>query len=295
MIGKIFLQPVMKRSRNLKSLNSSCHLEMEHAVLKDIFGRLTSSVTELDELFQRLDRLENCFFFVSHQDSHRPRYVHVSHSVEALTGYPVKSFLKENGPGFVYSIIPPDYRKILLDHDAHLAIRLRNQTSHSMKPLLLEVDAALRHRDSHVMNARLMAVTLELTEKLSPLLAVNVWQIVDSMSDDEYLTSKLSVEQLLTQIYRCFQSYCPYKNKLHFDEGQPVHLSYPFYGYEELSKREYLVLKLIADGLSSHEIADKLSMSFHTAESHRKNLLQKFQAHNSAELVKKATKVFWLE
>lgn len=43
----------------------------------------------------------------------------------------------------------------------------------------------------------------------------------------------------------------------------------------ELSERETDVLVLVAKGLSSKEIADKLSISVHTVNSHRKNITHK--------------------
>lgn len=53
-----------------------------------------------------------------------------------------------------------------------------------------------------------------------------------------------------------------------------------------ITKRESEILKLIADGLTNQEIADKLFISIFTVDSHRKNLLLKFNAKNTATLVK---------
>ena len=61
-----------------------------------------------------------------------------------------------------------------------------------------------------------------------------------------------------------------------------------------ISRREKEVLQLIATGLSTKEIADQLFISNTTVISHRKNLLQKFTAKNTAELINKASKHFWL-
>ncbi|GAA4276763.1 response regulator transcription factor [Aquimarina mytili] len=61
-----------------------------------------------------------------------------------------------------------------------------------------------------------------------------------------------------------------------------------------ISSREEEVLKLIADGFSSKEIAEKLFISNHTAISHRKHLIQKFRVKNTAQLIKKASKVLEL-
>ncbi|NJN26157.1 MAG: hypothetical protein HC819_09360 [Cyclobacteriaceae bacterium] len=65
-------------------------------------------------------------------------------------------------------------------------------------------------------------------------------------------------------------------------------------GIEEISHREHEVLQLIATGLSSKEIANRLFISNHTAISHRKNLIEKFNVKNTAELIKEASKVVWL-
>jgi DNA-binding NarL/FixJ family response regulator len=56
----------------------------------------------------------------------------------------------------------------------------------------------------------------------------------------------------------------------------------------ELSKREIEVLKLIAEGFTNAEIADKLFTSKRTIESHRQKLIEKTQAKNTAALIKYA-------
>ena len=55
-----------------------------------------------------------------------------------------------------------------------------------------------------------------------------------------------------------------------------------------LTRREKEVLKLIADGLTNTDIADRLFLSTSTVVTHRKNLLLKIGAHNSAGMVKLA-------
>ncbi len=53
-----------------------------------------------------------------------------------------------------------------------------------------------------------------------------------------------------------------------------------------LTRREKEVLQLIAEGLTNQEIADRLFVSVSTVDTHRKNLLQKLAAKNTAALVK---------
>lgn len=56
--------------------------------------------------------------------------------------------------------------------------------------------------------------------------------------------------------------------------------------FPKLSEREKEILNLICMEHSSHEIADKLFISFHTVESHRANLMQKAGVKNTAGLVR---------
>lgn len=55
-----------------------------------------------------------------------------------------------------------------------------------------------------------------------------------------------------------------------------------------ITRREKEVLALIADGLTNSEIAGKLFISSTTVDTHRKNLLAKFESKNVASLVKMA-------
>ena len=57
-----------------------------------------------------------------------------------------------------------------------------------------------------------------------------------------------------------------------------------------LTKREKEILKLIAEGHSSQEIADQLFISLRTVETHRLNINQKLDVKNTAGLVKEAIK-----
>jgi DNA-binding NarL/FixJ family response regulator len=56
-----------------------------------------------------------------------------------------------------------------------------------------------------------------------------------------------------------------------------------------ITRRESGVLKLLAEGFTNLEIADKLFISPLTVDSHRKNLIVKLQARNTASLIKIAS------
>lgn len=57
-----------------------------------------------------------------------------------------------------------------------------------------------------------------------------------------------------------------------------------------ITTREKEVLELISQGLTNKEIADKIFVSTHTVDTHRKNLLTKFNVLNTAALITAAGK-----
>lgn len=58
--------------------------------------------------------------------------------------------------------------------------------------------------------------------------------------------------------------------------------------YELLGAREREVLQLLAEGLTSSQIAQRLSVSTSTVETHRRNIMRKLDLHSVAELTKYA-------
>ncbi len=59
-------------------------------------------------------------------------------------------------------------------------------------------------------------------------------------------------------------------------------------GNSPLTKREEEIIRLISNQLTNQEIADKLSISLRTVDTHRRNLLQKLGVKNTAGLVRYA-------
>lgn len=57
----------------------------------------------------------------------------------------------------------------------------------------------------------------------------------------------------------------------------------------KLTRREQEVLRCIAEGKTTADIGDTLFISPHTVETHRRNLMQKFQVSNAAALIRVAS------
>jgi len=61
--------------------------------------------------------------------------------------------------------------------------------------------------------------------------------------------------------------------------------------YETLTSREQEIMVLLAQGLSTKQIAEKLFISPKTVENHRSNILRKLNIHSTIELVRYAARL----
>jgi len=62
-----------------------------------------------------------------------------------------------------------------------------------------------------------------------------------------------------------------------------------------LTASEIEIVKLIASGLTTNEIADKRCISFHTVVTHRKNIFRKLNVSSVSELIILAIKSGWID
>ncbi|MDO5105587.1 response regulator transcription factor [Capnocytophaga sp.] len=86
-----------------------------------------------------------------------------------------------------------------------------------------------------------------------------------------------------------------YEGKTYLNQ-QIVELLTPSrHDFEEIpmiTRREKEVLRYLAEGLSSTQIAEKMNISPLTVDSHRKNLMQKFNVNKTVMLLQKVKSIF---
>ena len=58
---------------------------------------------------------------------------------------------------------------------------------------------------------------------------------------------------------------------------------------------EIEIVKMIANGLTTKEIASKRNISHHTVNTHRKNIFRKLEVTNASELIILAIKSGWID
>lgn len=101
-----------------------------------------------------------------------------------------------------------------------------------------------------------------------------------------YLLKSASREEIEEALLRVYEGFMYMSQHLHMTEPEQKETQQ----LPVLTSREKEVLQLISDGCTNPEIAKRLFISLHTVDTHRKNLLTKFNVNNTALLIKIATK-----
>ncbi|WP_353097716.1 response regulator transcription factor [Empedobacter brevis] len=102
---------------------------------------------------------------------------------------------------------------------------------------------------------------------------------IDSSFVDAALLKEISEKELFTTIRTVYND--TYKQKGNMQNFNFIHSSF-------LSKREKQIINLIGEGLTVNEIANKIVLSKHTIETHKKNIFFKLGVINNAQLIKKS-------
>ncbi|MDM1073373.1 response regulator transcription factor [Empedobacter brevis] len=102
---------------------------------------------------------------------------------------------------------------------------------------------------------------------------------IDSSFIDAALLKEISEKELFTTIRTVYND--TYKQKGNMQNFNVIHSSF-------LSKREKQIINLIGEGLTVNEIANKIVLSKHTIETHKKNIFFKLGVINNAQLIKKS-------
>lgn len=102
-----------------------------------------------------------------------------------------------------------------------------------------------------------------------------------------YILKNASADELCTAIETVYKKslyFSPDVQRTLFEAALENPLDLP-----RLTRREEEVLRSIAKGKTTNKMAEELFVSTHTIETHRRNLMQKFNVSNSASLIKMAS------
>jgi DNA-binding CsgD family transcriptional regulator len=112
----------------------------------------------------------------------------------------------------------------------------------------------------------------------------NIYHLYNSLTDDVWI----AVFSIIFLVIGIVLSRKLFVRTLVINHQKPAVINHDRLLKSGISKREAEILLLIHEGLSNHQIADKLFVSENTVKKHISNIFQKLQVDRRTEAIKKA-------
>lgn len=198
-------------------------------------------------------------------------YFFLSRNFKKIIGYDRKVF-KEGGMEFAIQLQHPEDSEVYAEEVFKRHINFMKSVPSTEKDLCWYThNCRYKHKDGHFMQILLHYRVMQADNQGNPLVILGYCTDITAHKTDNKIVSTI--------------------NK--WDEkGGLIRISTDYYFPEPeegtLSKREVEVLKWITEGLSSQAIAERINRSIHTVNTHRKNMLEKTNAKNMADLIRYA-------
>ncbi len=233
---------------------------------------------------------ESCVFMLSCLGNDKLLYL--ENSFQSLSGYAPEK-ITEGGMDFWFSLIHPDDRPQISEKiiESHRLLELHGFNETDPAPLILTY--RIKHANGQWIWVRDTKFLVSFSEKVIDKVLGKFEEVLPEAITEEDLKKKLEEEKSCTQLleFALVHQHDKQKQTLGADpHGKEITAA----GMPLLTRREKEILQLIAEGLSTKIIADKCHISIHTVETHRRHLLEKLQVKNSVELIKEASKIYWL-
>jgi DNA-binding CsgD family transcriptional regulator len=216
-----------------------------------------------------LENVSNTFCVAAWIDSHEFSYV--SKSIELILGYPY-SLYQNKGVLFFYSLIPPDEVSNVNEQNTKHFQRLHHPHFNIVVEEPFETISLFRCSDGHPVRVNLQAMFID-RHKGDSFFMIAAWHAYKEEMR-EIRKELLQSQSILTRIKSIYIDMYPERF------GKKI---------QSISPKEKEVLDLLIQGLTTRQVGLHLGISFHTVESHRRNLLKKFSAKNTVELLSKIT------
>jgi len=227
-------------------------------------------------LLERLDAVEDSS--VALYDLYQRKYVFLTSSFKFLLGYDRGEALGQ-GPEYFYRRMPEDDLEMVLDTVSRTLRFLYLQSPEERKDYKLGFDFRIRRADGRLIRLLQQVIVLELDARGNIWLVLIVNDLLPGGSEEE--SSRRSLRHLRNgKSYLFLPGEAEERGEA---EAAPAGAG--------LTKREIEVLGLVAVGLASREIADRLYISTATVNNHRQRILSKTGARNSSEAVRYAARL----
>jgi DNA-binding CsgD family transcriptional regulator len=237
-------------------------LDSQRFIEEDLdYAILEGHIRFLDQL----DKLGNSA--ISIFDLHKRDHVFISGNYATLFGYDLKEIEKEGWQFFDKDYHPDDLLALTEAGMYFLEMGL-NLPSETLKDFKLIYDYRRKNKQGNYIRVIEQQNALELDKHGNVWLALSVLDI--------------SPDKDISTPFRCRLVNSKTGELFHFPPAEEL---------PKLSSREIEILSLIAKGLISKQIADKLYISVNTVNTHRQRIIEKLNVSNTAEAIQYASRL----
>lgn len=232
---------------------------------------------KLDNIIREMEEIPATFYAFFWLYNHD--FIYISPQITDILGHTYQKFLK-HGMVYFQTIIPPRLISGIYDSMNRQTSQIEQSSSSILSNTLIETEAAVYNEFKQEVPVKYQAVILDTRpfEPTSYLLFCS-WIDMRNLKSVELSEKEVDVGRYLQKLKELYIDANAEKFRL-----LKKHLT--------LSQREKEIASLLAAGLSTKQIGERLHISFNTVESHRKNLLQKLEAKNTAELIHRMGQIF---
>ena len=210
------------------------------------------------ELLFLVDYAKHSFLVISNSNS--------------FLGYTTQ-YLMDAGPSFLYGIRHPGDFKVFNNKifPLNMSFIKKHLCDDDIGSYIFTTNYRLKSLEGNWLSISQRSRYIKSSSDGTPLVSI------DSLSDISNFKKNSEIVNIIEKVMG------PQKlTKIQVDTFSPDEQEYP------ISKREINVLRCICDGMSSKQIAEKLNISIHTINNHRKNMLGKTNCKNLSELAARA-------
>lgn len=252
---------------------------------QDNFAHLYKNSTEADDAASRfiIEGIlqEQRIYYLSDKEIPRQVLIRLYNNTNGLNKESISRYLKwikvnpDTGSGiFMYSSFMKQAEKSIYDE-------IKRSGGNSLSRLIINKLPSL-HENTGTLDIRTAARINKLCKRISVIL---MYQFkLDKLSSEDLLNVMKSNPKVVENDYVHESPFYLDPRNIDVTQDFSIRIS------EHLTVQEEKILRGIINGLSNKAIADNLSLSPRTVESHRANIMRKLDVNNLVDLVKLAIK-----
>jgi DNA-binding CsgD family transcriptional regulator len=196
-----------------------------------------------------------------------PGYEFISKNQELVTGWPNAEFLEKGVERFIELIHPEDVELVVKGFYADLRKCFDAVPLERKKFCQFQYNFRLRHRHGHYIHLLEQGNIIELDHEGNLLIALDHISVLEP-----------DVIPCVKGTIRLLGEEKTYKTIFNKTYG-------PGIGTERITNREHDIIRCLLHGYSSKEIANILSISHHTVDTHRRKILHKLKLKTTKSLM----------